>query len=80
MQSVDFQRTPVFPALQLKSAVKIAPIAAKVANDAYNICSGHRRARVRDKAAGQCDSPQSLIRLMIAGDGNGKVDSYGSDL
>jgi len=53
MQSVDFQRTLVFPALQLKSAVKIAPIAAKVSNDAYNICSGHRRARVRDQAAGQ---------------------------
>jgi hypothetical protein len=59
MQSVDFQRTLVFPALQLKSAVKIAPIAAKVANDAYNICSGHRRARVRDQAArAKCDSPQ----------------------
>jgi hypothetical protein len=38
MRSVDFQRTLVFPALQLKSAVKIAPIAAKVANDAYNMC------------------------------------------
>jgi hypothetical protein len=37
MQSVDFQRAPVFPALQLKSAVKIAAITAKVANDAYNI-------------------------------------------
>jgi hypothetical protein len=37
MQSVDFQRSPVFPALQLKSAVKIAAITAKVANDAYNI-------------------------------------------
>jgi len=53
MHRIDFQRTLVFPALQLKSAVKIAPIAAKVANDAYNICSGHRRARVRDQAAGQ---------------------------
>jgi len=53
MHRIDFQRTLVFPALQLKSAVKIAPIAAKVSNDAYNICSGHRRARVRDQAAGQ---------------------------
>jgi hypothetical protein len=51
MHRIDFQRTLVFPALQ--SAVKIAPIAAKVSNDAYNICSGHRRARVRDQAAGQ---------------------------
>jgi hypothetical protein len=53
MHRIDFQRTLVFPALQLKSAVKIAPIAAKVSNDAYNICSGHRRARVRDQAVGQ---------------------------
>jgi hypothetical protein len=61
MQSVDFQRTLVFPALQLKSAVKIAAITAKVANDAYNICSGHLRARVRDQAAGQ-----NVVRPMIA--------------
>ena len=38
MHTIDFQRTLVFPALQSKSAVKIAPIAAKVANDAYNMC------------------------------------------
>jgi hypothetical protein len=31
----------------------MAAIAAKVENDAYNIYSDHRRARVRDKAAGQ---------------------------
>jgi hypothetical protein len=53
MRSVDFQRAPAFWASILKSAQNMRAIAAKVANDAYNICSGHRRARVRDKAAGQ---------------------------
>jgi len=65
----------------LKSAENMAAIAAKAGNDAYNIRSSHRRARVRDKAAGQ-----NVIRPNFnspddrAGAGNGKVDSYGSDL
>ncbi len=45
----------------LKSAENMAAIAAKAGNDAYNIRSGHRRARVRDQAAGQ-----NVIRPMIA--------------
>jgi hypothetical protein len=72
MHRIDFQRTLVFPALQLKSAVKIAPIAAKVSNDAYNICSGHRRARIRDRAA--------QARRHSPDDRDALVDSHGSNL
>ena len=76
MDTIDFQHATVFPALQLKSAVKIAAIAAKVANDAYNISVAaidEREFATRPRA--KCDSPDDR-----AGDGNGKVDSYGSDL
>jgi hypothetical protein len=47
--------------LVFKLAENVAAIAAKVANDAYNSCSGHRRAWVRDQAAGQ-----NVVRPMIA--------------
>jgi hypothetical protein len=54
-------RTVLSGASILKSAENMAAIAAKAGNDAYNIRSSHRRARVRDKAAGQ-----NVIRPMIA--------------
>src|SRR5208337_1367662 len=55
-------RTVLSGASILKSAENMAATTGKLANDAYNIRSGHRRARVRDKAAGQ----KMRFRPMVA--------------